>query len=51
MDSIEEAEARLRAADIPANRWLYISANADYAPETPVSHRLGGKRWPLKDLE
>ena len=47
------AEAALTAAGVSRERWLYISANRAYTPETPPEHRLGGFscdwRWILKD--
>jgi len=58
--SPEEAEAKVAylegkmiAAGVARERWLYISANADYTAETPEDHRLGGfscdRHWLVKD--
>lgn len=42
MQGLEAAEYKLITAGVSKKDWIYIGANADYPPETPFDHRVGG---------
>jgi hypothetical protein len=42
MEGLRAAECKLEQAGVSKKDWIYISANADYPPDTPNNERCGG---------